>query len=141
MPNAQLRRLAQLPLVRGADRRELELFERLSTTIEVAKEQVLCSQGVEGRQFFVLLSGRAAVMRDGQLLAVLGPGDWFGEMALCSPHGRRNATVTAVTDASVLVMDREAFVVFLNTCPVASERIGREVEARRRSSAETVSGP
>jgi hypothetical protein len=75
MPNARLRQLSQLPLVRGADKREIELLERLSTTVAVTKEQVLCSQGVEGRQFFVLLSGRAAVMRDGHLLAVLGPGD------------------------------------------------------------------
>lgn len=132
MPNTRLRQLAQLPLVRGADRREVELLERLSTTIEVDKEQVLCSQGVEGRQFFVLLSGRAAVMRDGHLLAVLGPGDWFGELALCTPNGRRNATVTAVTDAEVLVLDREAFVVFMNACPVASGLVTREAEVRRK---------
>ena len=132
MPNTRLRQLAQLPLVRGADRREVELLERLSTTIEVDKEQVLCSQGVEGRQFFVLLRGRVAVMRDGQLLAVLGPGDWFGELALCTPNGRRNATVTAVTDAEVLVLDREAFVVFMNACPVAAAQVSREADARRQ---------
>ena len=85
MHGTDIHTLARLPLLRGSNRRQLMLVDRLTTAIELPPERVLCEQGEPGQHFYVMLKGRAAVMRDGRLVALLGRGDWFGEMAFVAP--------------------------------------------------------
>jgi CRP/FNR family cyclic AMP-dependent transcriptional regulator len=54
-------------------------------------------QGDFGYRFFVILDGTAVVRVDGDEVAELGPGDFFGEMALLGEEGRRTAEVEART--------------------------------------------
>ena len=84
--------LARLPLLRGCNRRQLMLVGRLTTAITVPPERVLCEQGEPGQHFYVMLKGRAAVIRDRRVAALLGPGDWFGEMAFlaAAPAAQRD---------------------------------------------------
>jgi CRP-like cAMP-binding protein len=63
----------------------------------------LAGEGASGYSFFVLKEGTAAVTADGKSVATLGPGDYFGEMAILG-EGRRLATVTASTPVSLLAM-------------------------------------
>jgi CRP/FNR family transcriptional regulator, cyclic AMP receptor protein len=65
-------------------------------------------EGQRGREFFVLVDGTVRVSRKGRKLAELGPGDWFGEIALLTDTPR-TATVTATTPIRVLVLTDRAF--------------------------------
>lgn len=65
-------------------------------------------QGDPGNSFFVVQSGRVDILKNGRLDAQLGPGNFFGEIALL--HGSpRNATVRATTALELLVVDRQEF--------------------------------
>jgi CRP-like cAMP-binding protein len=70
--------------------------------------QVLCRQGESGEEFFVIVSGTAEVKRDGRSLRQLGPGDFFGEIALID-HGPRTATVVATSAMRCLVLAHGQF--------------------------------
>ena len=68
----------------------------------------LTRQGDEGDEFFVVIDGDAVASIDGDPVGELGPGSFFGEMALID-GGERTATVTATTDMQLLVLDRHDF--------------------------------
>jgi CRP-like cAMP-binding protein len=68
------------------------------------------TQGGRGDAFFIIESGRAQVVHDGQVVDELGPGDYFGEIALLEPGGVRAATVVAVeAPLQLLRVRREVF--------------------------------
>jgi CRP-like cAMP-binding protein len=130
MRGTDIHTLARLPLLRGCNRRQLMLVDRLTSAVEVPPERALCRQGESGQHFYVLLSGRAAVVRDGRLVALLGRGDWFGEMAFASGDNVRTATVTTVTQATVLTFGRVGYRTLLESCPQAAARIAERTERR-----------
>ena len=63
----------------------------------------LIGEGAPGYTFFVLVDGTARVTSDGATLATLGPGDFFGEIAILG-DGRRTATVTSTSPTRLLVL-------------------------------------
>ena len=83
-----------------ADRSELaNWFEARATSVGVR----LIGEGAAGYSFFVLTEGSAEVTIDGEKVAELGPGDFFGELAILG-DGYRSATVTMSSPGRVLVM-------------------------------------
>ena len=66
------------------------------------------AQGEPGREAFFIVRGRCEVHVDGQLVREMGPGDAFGEMSILSA-GRRTATVSAVEETEVEVIDEAVF--------------------------------
>jgi phosphoenolpyruvate synthase/pyruvate phosphate dikinase len=93
-PEAALRRVE---LFADMDRRQAEQITRLLKERRFAKDEAVIMEGSGGSAFFLIDSGEARVTRKGVELATLGPGDYFGEIALID-GGPRSATVTAVTD-------------------------------------------
>ncbi|MCD6032387.1 MAG: uncharacterized protein K0S78_4569 [Thermomicrobiales bacterium] len=93
-PEAALRRVE---LFADMDRRQAEQITRLLKERRFAKDETVMMEGSGGAAFFLIDSGEARVTRKGVELATLGPGDYFGEIALID-GGPRSATVTAVTD-------------------------------------------
>jgi CRP/FNR family cyclic AMP-dependent transcriptional regulator len=89
---------------------EETLFQRFGK--EFPKGTVLFQEGEPGKDMFVLQSGKIAIskkVRDVEkVLAVLGPGEFFGEMAIIS-NKPRNATATVTEDAKLLVIDPKTF--------------------------------
>ena len=79
------------------DRRQAEQIARLLKQRHFAKGATVIMEGTGGAAFFIIDSGQAAVSSKGVDLANLGPGDYFGEVALID-GGPRSATVTAATD-------------------------------------------
>ena len=115
-------RLAAIPLFSSLSDSELE---ELAARFEAraADEGVeLCGQGASGYQFFVLCSGSATVTAEGQTLADLGAGDFFGEIAILG-GGRRSATVTTTSPTELLVMFGTEFRVLQRTQPGIAARI------------------
>lgn len=95
---------------------ELRRLDALADEITVSAGRELIRQGELGREFIIIEEGEAAVTRDGEPVASLGPGDHFGELALLTSL-ERNATVTAVTDMTIQVMDRRGFQTVLEDSP------------------------
>lgn len=89
---------------------EETLFQRFGK--EYPKSTVLFREGEPGKEMFVLQVGKVAIskkVRDlEKVLAILGPGEFFGEMAIIS-NKPRNATATVAEDAKVLVIDPKTF--------------------------------
>ena len=129
--DAKIDHLAEVGLFKSCTRSELKELAKISTETEVPTGQVLCREGGVGREFFVVVDGKASVTIAGDDVATIGPGGFFGEMALLD-GGPRVATVTAVTPMRVLVLSRPEFVDLLAHVPSASRRILEAVGARLR---------
>ena len=87
---------------------QLEQVEALSRFEQRPAGTEIVRQGEGGEDFFVLMTGKASVVRDGNEVGALGPGDFFGELALFDP-APRNATVRADDHVSLVVVTRDAF--------------------------------
>jgi CRP-like cAMP-binding protein len=111
-----LAHLRSLPLFSGCSEQELSEIDALSDEVSVPAGRTLIRQGDIGREFIVVLSGEAIVTRDGEEIARLGPGSYFGELALLASTVR-NASVTAATDLEVSVIDRRGFQTLLEDSP------------------------
>jgi voltage-gated potassium channel len=105
--------LGTVPLLSGLDKKHLSHMAQDFKERSVPAGTVIIRQGDDhGMGFFVVKDGEAVVTVDGNEVTRLGPGSYFGEVALISDRVR-TASVTAATDMTVLVMmltDFRAFV-------------------------------
>ena len=101
-------RLRSIPLFASLSERELEKVARYADEIDIAPGKHLMDQGRLGYEFFVIEEGTAEVTRDGEALRTLGPGDFFGEIALLETD-RRTATVVAASPMLLIVMHARDF--------------------------------
>ena len=85
-----------MALFSGLDGRELDSIASSFKERNYSEGERIAQEGSGGIGFFVIEEGRAKVTREGQDLATLGPGDYFGEVALID-EGARTASVTAET--------------------------------------------
>jgi CRP-like cAMP-binding protein len=124
--------LRQLPLFAGASRTELAVIRGQLTELSVPAGKVLVHEGAPGDEFMILLEGEALVSKGGLAIATLERGDLVGEMALLQAHGRgrRNATVTALTDSVVYAGSRSEFRQILNAAPSVAEKVRQTAAAR-----------
>jgi CRP-like cAMP-binding protein len=108
-----------LTLQAMAELRELRAFAHLSSEalgellqhgewVNAAPGDALIEQGAEGDAFYAIRSGRMDVVRDGEVIATLGPGQYFGETALLT-DAPRNATVRAHTPVRAFRLSRQGF--------------------------------
>jgi pyruvate,water dikinase len=96
-PTTPLAALQRVQLFADLDRRQAEQIARLLKLRPFAKGETIIMEGSGGAAFFIIDSGEATVSSKGVQLATLGPGDYFGEIALID-GGPRSATVAAATD-------------------------------------------
>src|SRR5204863_3440854 len=102
-------RLATVPLFADLGARQLDLLAVRLQIERVEAREVIVREGEEGNDFYVVREGRFAVVKGGRRrLAVLGPGDFFGEIALVR-SGPRTATVRALGQGSLWRLDRDGF--------------------------------
>jgi CRP-like cAMP-binding protein len=127
--------LRAVPLFDGLSKKALETLAQTSEDLDVAPGRVLCREGDLGHEFFVIVDGEAAVEKQGKELAVLGPGDFFGEIALIE-RTVRSATVTARTALRFFVLESRAFWGLLESSPEVQGTIMRTL-ARRVQAAES----
>ncbi|MEW6058841.1 MAG: cyclic nucleotide-binding domain-containing protein [Actinomycetota bacterium] len=90
-------KLANVPLFSACSKRELALIGRAAKEVSHKAGTVVAREGERGIGLFLILEGKARVTIGGKSRANLGPGDFFGEIALLD-GGPRTATVTASTD-------------------------------------------
>lgn len=97
--------LAELPVFGRCIRRELATVSRIGTRVPVPAGRRIVLAGSHGSEVMFVLSGYASCVVGSAEIAVFGPGDFFGEVAALT-EGPRTATVAAVTDMDLLVLDR-----------------------------------
>ena len=121
----------------------LALFERLSKDqlaevarqadeIDVEAGKRLVSQGRFGYEFFVIENGTAEVVHGDEHIADLGPGDFFGEMALLGDTVR-NADVISSSPMTAMVMTDSQFRSLARRMPDVAEQIRETCRARTRA--------
>ncbi len=121
--------LGEIPLFADLDRKQLTFLAGQASELNLKVGAVLAEEGVLGREAMVIISGSAKVTRGGKSVGELGEGDVVGEMSLIN-HARRNATVTATSDCTVLVMNSREFSSVLDVNPDLTIRILKTVAAR-----------
>jgi len=120
--NAKIELISQVPLFQRCSKRELEAIAGLADQVEREEGRVLVREGELGREFWVLVDGIAEVTRDGETVATLGAGDFFGEVALVS-NVPRTATVTAASSLIGLVISSRDFWTLLDESPETQRKI------------------
>jgi CRP/FNR family cyclic AMP-dependent transcriptional regulator len=132
IPKEVLDDLRKVPLFANCTKDELREIVRLGTEAHVPDGRVLTEQGKPGSEFFLIRSGQVRCLVDGKEVALLGGGDFFGEMALLD-KGPRHATVVADGPADLIVLDRREFSSLLDASPSITKRLLYSFAARQRA--------
>lgn len=127
--NAKIALLRRVPLFADCSRSELVEVAICADERDVPDGHELTREGERGREFFVLVEGTATVQRGGAKVADLGPGDWFGEIALLT-YKRRSATVTATSPIRMLAITDRDFRRVVETTPRVALRVLASVARR-----------
>ena len=121
--------LSDVPLFAGLDDEERTELARWFDERTVGAGVRLCGKGIPGYSFFVLVAGSADVASGDQTLGRLGPGDFFGEVAILG-DGRRSATVTTTAPSKLLTMFGTEFRRLQSAQPAIAESIVQTMRAR-----------
>jgi CRP-like cAMP-binding protein len=133
----KLKLLKTVPLFASCDAREIERLGMLVEEVELPAGRVLFHQGDSAQELFLVVMGQVRVERNGTVLAVRGPGEFFGEIALVA-EGPRTATATCITDCRLLVLVHRDFHTVMDEFPTLKLRV-LETLAKRVRSLDTVS--
>jgi len=121
-------RVKSIPLFADLSAKERELVARHADEVEVEAGRQLIEQGEIGWEFFVIESGAAEVKVGEESVAALGPGDFFGEVALKDESHRRTASVVTTEPSTLIVMTGQAFRTVEGDMPSVGQRIREAVE-------------
>ncbi|HLG09509.1 MAG TPA: cyclic nucleotide-binding domain-containing protein [Gaiellaceae bacterium] len=128
-PREQVELLRRVPIFAPLAAPALERLAKALVEARVEGGAAVFEEGDQGDRFYVIADGRAAVeTRDGRI-RTLGPGDFFGEVALLRDVPR-TATVRAITPLCLGALDRETFVATVTGHPASAEAAGSIVAAR-----------
>ncbi len=119
----------RLGLLAGLGPEEFTVVARSAKLGFFEPDQVVFSQGDHADRFFVLVDGRVRIDRDGEKIAELGPGSFFGESALYV-GGRRSASVTAIEPTSLWSVGYDAFNAVVAEHLLGDDSAQVEVESR-----------
>ncbi len=120
--NAKIDLIRKVPLFARCSRAEVAEVAKIADEIDLPEGKQLTREGDRGREFFVLLAGSATVHRGGRKVNTLGPGDFFGEIALVS-RSPRTATVTTTSPSRLLVITDGRFRTLLEHSPRIQIRV------------------
>ena len=129
--------LAACPLFRGVGAEGLAALTGAATEVSFAAGHVIARQGEIGTGFFVVVDGTVRVVRDGIVLAHLGPGDFFGELSVLDGKPR-NAMVAAETPVTCLAIATWDFEATLLANPAVTLAILRGVASRLRDATDAL---
>jgi CRP-like cAMP-binding protein len=123
-------RLKSLPLFESVPDDELEKIVPFVSEVSVSEGKHLVNEGDYAYTFLAIEEGTADVFRDGERVAELSSGDFFGEVGLLDAD-RRTATVVATSPMRLVALDRWDLRRLEKAIPSAAERIRAAASARR----------
>jgi len=127
--------LSKIWLFSTSSSKDLRTIRRALEEVTVPAERVLCEQGTIGREFFLIVKGEASVRRNGRKVATLGPGQYFGELALLDRRPR-SATVASETEMNLLVLGQRQFNGVLDAVPALARKMLAAMATRLRDADE-----
>jgi CRP-like cAMP-binding protein len=130
--NTKIDLIRRAPLFSNCSKKELEAIAGIADEIDLPKGKTLIREGERGREFFVLLEGTADVFKGKRKISTMGPGDFFGEIALIS-DSPRTATVVARTPLRALVITDRAFRTLLEQQPQLQVKVLQALAERLNS--------
>ena len=125
-------RLAKVPLFSGCSQKDLQTIARVVKDIDHEDRTVIAREGEPGIGLFVIADGTAEVTIGGSKKASLGPGDFFGEIALLD-GGPRTATVTATSDVKLLGLTEWVFRGLMQEHPTIAVKTLQAMAGRLRN--------
>jgi CRP/FNR family transcriptional regulator, cyclic AMP receptor protein len=134
--------LRQAPLFSALDDEAATALRGSMSESKLRRGDVLFHEGDSGDRAYVVVDGKIKLGRtssDGRenLLAILGPGQMFGELSLFDP-GPRSATVTAVTDATFLSLTHDDLLRWLDGRPAVARGLLAQLAGRLRKANDVV---
>ena len=134
--------LQNVPLFTGLNEEELANIEQHAVTRNFAKRTVLINEGDQTNSLYVVLTGKVKIYCGDEhgkeiIIATLGPGDYFGEVALID-DAERSASVMTLEDSSFLVISKEAFKAALSQYPEIAIRLIQEFTSRFRNMTDNI---
>jgi CRP/FNR family cyclic AMP-dependent transcriptional regulator len=131
--------LAAVPLFSALSKKELQLVAKQAEPVHVPSGKAIVTEGAAGADFYVILDGKARVDRHGQKVADLGPGGFFGDLALLD-RAPRNATVIAESDMELAKLGQRGFDQLLEHSPGFAKKLLAGLARRlRQEDAKSVS--
>ena len=121
--------LSKVPLLAGLGRKDLEEVGRLADEVSLPEGRVAAREGASGEEFFVIIEGSVRIDRGGTHVADLGPGEFFGELAMLGKVPR-NPTVTCTTPCRFLVVGHREFNSLLASYPSIQNAVLHAVAQR-----------
>lgn len=121
--------LKQVPMFADLSTHELRSVGSVTTGIDLPAGRTVLTEGDNAHEMVIVVEGILDVVRNGEVIAEIGPGGFAGEIALLT-HGHRNATVVAKTDSHVLHIDGRSFSALLNEVPSIAVKMLPIVAAR-----------
>lgn len=130
--------LKKVPLFSELARKDLERITAVAHERSYRKDQVILIEEEIGQTLFILMSGQVKVSRISEegkevILAVMGVGDFFGELSLLDGQSR-SANVTVIKDSEMMLIHRDDFLSLLSEFPPIAINLLRELASRMRKS-------
>jgi CRP-like cAMP-binding protein len=130
-PSRDVLDLSKIWLFSTSSAKDLRTIRKALEEVTVPPGRLLCEQGTIGQEFFLIVSGQASVKRNNRKVATLGPGQYFGELALLDRRPR-SASVTSDTDMTLLVLGQRQFNGVLDSVPPLSRKLLSAMATRLR---------
>jgi CRP/FNR family transcriptional regulator, cyclic AMP receptor protein len=123
--------LKGVDLFKGIPGEELSHIAQITDELEYGPAEVIFDEGAQGDAMYLIVDGRVKVHSREQVFAELGPSQVFGEMSILDAEPR-SASITTLTDLSVLKIQREDFMEILSEKPEISLGIIKVLTHRLR---------
>jgi CRP/FNR family cyclic AMP-dependent transcriptional regulator len=125
----EAKRLEGVGVFSGLSKKELGRLAQWTDEVSVPEGYALATQGQFAHEFFVIEQGAADVTQNGERIAELGPGEFFGEIGLLETD-RRTASVVTTTPMKLIVMFQREFKQMEKEMPAVADRIRSAIRAR-----------